>query len=823
MSQIHSSQKDKRSNNCVKKETFTMGDEAPLLMSVTQSKSFGSPSIPPTDFDSSDLQLALSKSSDSMGFDLKASFDDYGMMAKDEDQHRGETTKQAHDSNASVASSGTKDTESTSVATQDHVPARPAYHYPHGYGHPPPPPPYGRPPYPPQFQHATYYPGHYGAPPSHHPHHHAHTHHPHTHHPHHPSYPVPPTHYHQYGNGYVHHSGYANTSSFVHNHSHSSHNSEQSSILNSRYAKSSSSSVSSSTSLGSKKRTIDEVNGNKGDDHGPAGDFSNHRGSSNNSVCSSGTSNTAPNNISKLVSESPVKKDPEESSLVHSLERTNSMDSAGSSLTFGALSMNSQAKKRAVVQKESLIPSPISEQFVNDGVTPVSKNTKLSNRKGFFLECDTGGDFAMNGFTPLPNIASSISKSSDDRKDSISPDFSLTIKPQLSWNIAEDNQGETPVSLGSNIGANFWGDDGKSPSAHMLAGMSSPASLSEGFLGGASSPISVFFEGGSSANNRKGFNSTSKDKSSLDCTDDDHDMTPLPSTMMPLQSPFFNGPHTPYSSMSVMNESRDDALSSMDHHNHGRRDGQPDYLSPKPMYHHSDRVVNLRGQRPHGVVHNMHLPPHIPSHHHFLTSPIGAPGPGSRHMMSMAPPHHMTSPYSVSQANSQMALSKNRCIPLKQPIPNKFQGDMEKYKDAAIPEFTALVNYPSHMSQKQTASLPEGMRCCVMCGQACRCSMSKSTKKGGKKDDLNSKNPNGSYAMIPTQNKGLCTSCDVNVWIVLGSNLEIKWCKGCKNFRPWAAFGEKGLATKCVRCRDRQREKYAAQKEDKDKKKPAKK
>jgi len=73
------------------------------------------------------------------------------------------------------------------------------------------------------------------------------------------------------------------------------------------------------------------------------------------------------------------------------------------------------------------------------------------------------------------------------------------------------------------------------------------------------------------------------------------------------------------------------------------------------------------------------------------------------------------------------------------------------------------------------------------------------------------------YANIPTQNKGLCTICDVNVWIVTSSGLEIKWCKGCKNFRPWAAFGDKGLATKCVRCRERQREKYALQKEEKEK------
>jgi hypothetical protein len=72
----------------------------------------------------------------------------------------------------------------------------------------------------------------------------------------------------------------------------------------------------------------------------------------------------------------------------------------------------------------------------------------------------------------------------------------------------------------------------------------------------------------------------------------------------------------------------------------------------------------------------------------------------------------------------------------------------------------------------------------------------------------------GTAHIIPRQNKGLCTACDVTVWVVVTDGLEIKWCKGCKNFRPWAAFGDKGSATKCVRCRDRQREKYATQKDE---------
>eukprot|EP00535_Pseudo-nitzschia_heimii_P003002 CAMPEP_0197194148 /NCGR_PEP_ID=MMETSP1423-20130617/28701_1 /TAXON_ID=476441 /ORGANISM="Pseudo-nitzschia heimii, Strain UNC1101" /LENGTH=1009 /DNA_ID=CAMNT_0042647521 /DNA_START=111 /DNA_END=3140 /DNA_ORIENTATION=+ len=242
---------------------------------------------------------------------------------------------------------------------------------------------------------------------------------------------------------------------------------------------------------------------------------------------------------------------------------------------------------------------------------------------------------------------------------------------------------------------------------------------------------------------------------------------------------------------------------------------------------HNDRIRNLRGRMPPGA-HMAPVPIHIPppmSTHHPLTSPMGLPGPKpmwSPHQRGMVPPmaspHHM-SPMDITQ-------SKRKCVPLKPPIPSKFQGDMEKFRSATVPEFTSLVNFPVHMSQKQAVNLPEGMRCCVMCGSACPCS-SGNKKKGngslGNKKDSRGNNgqdisgdKNG-YAIIPTQNKGLCTLCDVNVWVVANSGLEIKWCKGCKNFRPWAAFGDKGLATKCLRCRERQREKYALQKEEKEK------
>jgi hypothetical protein len=302
-----------------------MNDEAPLLMSVTRSKSFGSPTIAPTELDSSELQLALSRSSDSMGFDFRGSFEEYGMVNREIDDTNKE--KKVDNSNMGVTSNEKKESESKSLTMQEKRPGRPPYQFTQGYGHHP---AYGRPPYPPQYQNHPYYAGHYGAPP--HAHHHqqlfqgSHG---------------APSGYHSYYNSYTHHHpGYTHPNSFLHNHS-SQHRTENIARSNSQYMKSSSSSVSSATSLGSKKRTIDEVNG-----HGIVnGDFSNHRGSSNNSVCSSGTSNTAPNNISKLVCESPVKKECTDPP-IHSLERSNSMESTGSSLTFGALSMNSQTNSR---------------------------------------------------------------------------------------------------------------------------------------------------------------------------------------------------------------------------------------------------------------------------------------------------------------------------------------------------------------------------------------------------------------------------------------------------------------------------------------------
>jgi hypothetical protein len=256
-------------------------------------------------------------------------------------------------------------------------------------------------------------------------------------------------------------------------------------------------------------------------------------------------------------------------------------------------------------------------------------------------------------------------------------------------------------------------------------------------------------------------------------------------------------------------------------------------VSPLNIFAHSEgQCVPLRSPLPTPHPVRFHSPHHIPPHSStnyqspMSTGPISS---GTNHNIETTA---ICTDYCRSPGTSTSVIPSNqKCVPLQPPIPSKFQGDIDTVKNFPVPDFMNLVNFPMHMSLKQSANIPEGMRYCVMCKVACPCLVGTKGKKsssgrdsdsgstdrsGSDQADQNSNKSNGS-AIIPTQNKGVCTVCDVKVWVVVLSGLEIKWCKGCKNFRPWAAFGDKGLATKCVRCRDRQREKYALQKEEKDK------
>lgn len=461
-------------------------------------------------------------------------------------------------------------------------------------------------------------------------------------------------------------------------------------------------------------------------------------------------------------------------------------------------------------------------------------------------------------FTPLPHLSTNESSATSPSGAA----FASSIAPQLSWSIA----GDTP-SLGDLA---EWEDDHKiqktdsKPRPSSVHSQSSAETrnmnisphdfqfwkeehdIADRAMSGTTTPLPVFFDQGPSegSENHMRFDQTVKKEG-----DHGHFMMNRSSQLKASNSKPMGPPggwgklHDPTTDAIVSampptpmfgnGDFRDDGFGPRSPMGADRRDSMEFY--PYPHHHghpaHNDRVRNLRGRMPPGA----HMPPmplHIPppmSAHLPMTSPMGL-GPKAglwspHHGMHppLASPHHMGSPL------SSMAQSKRKCVPLKPPIPSKFQGDIDKVKGANVPEFTSLVNFPGHMSQKQSVNLPEGMRCCVMCGQACPCSTgnkTKKSKKSGSDSSLAPRNSNGQdqvgdknsgYAIIPTQNKGLCTLCDVNVWVVVTSGLEIKWCKGCKNFRPWAAFGDKGLATKCLRCRERQREKYALQKEEKEK------
>ena len=469
-------------------------------------------------------------------------------------------------------------------------------------------------------------------------------------------------------------------------------------------------------------------------------------------------------------------------------------------------------------------------------------------------------------FTPVNHLRSNTNEQGPSHADG-----QFSIAPQLSWSIA----GDTP-SLGE-LAECEWEVESKSKHAaadqkikpssttdshddsrnmsispHDFHLWKEEHELVESTTGGATTPLPAFFESGRGNDNENNMNYEPRMKKHPG-----EDVRPSFITSTNRHPPHSSngggggggrsmpsqwskheqhmGHPMPPTPMYPSTEYREDCFPIVRSPYGGDRRDQIDGAGAFPFFphhpgnmHSNDRVRNLRGR----MTANAHFPPmlHIPppmSAQLPMTSPMALPnkaGLWSPHggLPPLNSPHHMTSPM------SSMSQTKRKCVPLKPPIPSKFQGDPEKVNNIPVPEFTSLVNFPSHMSQKQAVNLPEGMRCCVMCGNACPSSNGgkNKKKKPGEAGGLAQRSSNSQdmigekgsgYAQIPTQNKGLCTLCDVNVWVVVASGLEIKWCKGCKNFRPWAAFGDKGLATKCLRCRERQREKYALQKEEKEK------
>merc|ERR1712084_207281 len=127
----------------------------------------------------------------------------------------------------------------------------------------------------------------------------------------------------------------------------------------------------------------------------------------------------------------------------------------------------------------------------------------------------------------------------------------------------------------------------------------------------------------------------------------------------------------------------------------------------------------------------------------------GPPPPG-HHPHHHSYPQHVTShhPHHPHHQHSVPPIySKRKCVPLKTPIPSKFQGDIEQMKHVKIPDFASLVNFPYYMSSSSTVNknnqgnnngAVEGYRNCVMCGRLCSRSVMRKFKKCGKNNDNNS-------------------------------------------------------------------------------------
>jgi len=231
---------------------------------------------------------------------------------------------------------------------------------------------------------------------------------------------------------------------------------------------------------------------------------------------------------------------------------------------------------------------------------------------------------------------------------------------------------------------------------------------------------------------------------------------------------------------------------------------------------------------------------------------------------------------SLSQTSTSIVSTKGRerCILMTTIAYRSIKGtDTQAAADVTpppLPPYQELVNYPQYLSdskagQKQQKMLAlknmtknehdeggkeDSTRHCVMCGTCCvyattnkKVQLSLQPKPSNSSSDedttsisagintvssslsspdtVTTKQQHYTYT-IPRQNKGLCTSCDVKVWLYTDDTkpqVPIKWCKGCKNFRTWPlAFGSKVKATKCTKCRDKQRISYSSSKEKKAKK-----
>lgn len=137
----------------------------------------------------------------------------------------------------------------------------------------------------------------------------------------------------------------------------------------------------------------------------------------------------------------------------------------------------------------------------------------------------------------------------------------------------------------------------------------------------------------------------------------------------------------------------------------------------------------------------------------------GTPTTRSRNLPNLSIPVGQRVTKAEREVNKQKPIKKPNstvavpCMKMTPPLPPRCEGDPNP--TAEVPAFCQLVNFPTARYFGN----------CVMC------------------DD--------SEFSIPKQNKGVCNNCDVAIWVISPSGMQLKWCKGCKNFRKWIDFGVK--------------------------------
>lgn len=98
--------------------------------------------------------------------------------------------------------------------------------------------------------------------------------------------------------------------------------------------------------------------------------------------------------------------------------------------------------------------------------------------------------------------------------------------------------------------------------------------------------------------------------------------------------------------------------------------------------------------------------------------------------------------------------------------------------DLSIPAVTELANFPQHCGKPRRS---DGAKCCIMCGSlrlVC---------------DSRPREPSEAPC-IHSSSRGVCTTCEVSVWVLAESGLRIKSCSKCKCFCHVAAFCLKNRA-----------------------------